>query len=221
MNSAVIPCIFAQAAALDDADFDLPLPASHSPSRTEWDDPLPTLEEISAERDGWMTPLDELLALPSQNGNPDLFLYRERTVALLRRYMRLSVEVGRLPSLLGREFFRAKVTSYHMVTFEDVVIFVHDVEQSLEKLDAIGRELIARIVLQEYTRDETAELLQCSPRTVWRLFPDAIDQLSEIFLAGDILTALPGGHAVRPEFCQDVETEENSVSACEGGKNIF
>jgi len=36
----------------------------------------------------------------------DLWLYREQTVKMLRRYMRLSVEVGRLPSLLGREFFR-------------------------------------------------------------------------------------------------------------------
>jgi hypothetical protein len=64
--------------------------------------------------------------------NPDLWLYRERTVALLKRYLRLSVEVGRLPSLLGREFFRARVTSYRMASFEDAVIFVHDVEHCLE-----------------------------------------------------------------------------------------
>ena len=42
--------------------------------------------------------------------------------------MRLSVEVGRLPSVLGREFFRARVSSYHVSTFEDTVIFVHDME---------------------------------------------------------------------------------------------
>ena len=46
-------------------------------------------------------------------------IYRGRTVAMLRRYMRYSMETGRLPSLLGREFFRAKVTSYTVVTFED------------------------------------------------------------------------------------------------------
>jgi len=45
--------------------------------------------------------------------------YRGRTVAMLRRYMRYSIETGRLPSLLGRELFRAKVTSYTVVTFED------------------------------------------------------------------------------------------------------
>jgi|SRR5271169_6008166 len=42
-----------------------------------------------------------------------------------------SIETGRLPSLLGRAFFRAKVTSYTMVTFEDRVIFVHDIEKCL------------------------------------------------------------------------------------------
>lgn len=43
-------------------------------------------------------------------------IYRSRTVAMLRHYMRYSIETGRLPSLLGREFFRAKVTSYTVVT---------------------------------------------------------------------------------------------------------
>src|ERR1700688_3050553 len=66
--------------------------------------------------------------------DPDLWLYRERTIALLRRYLRISVEVGRLPSLLGRELFRSKVTSYRMSSFEDAVIFVHDVERALHQL---------------------------------------------------------------------------------------
>src|ERR1700690_557358 len=59
--------------------------------------------------------------------NPDLWLYRGRTVALLRRYLRFSLETGRLPSLVGREFFRAKVTYYTAATFEDRVIFLRDV----------------------------------------------------------------------------------------------
>jgi hypothetical protein len=69
------------------------------------------------------------------SSDPDLWLYRDRTVALLRRYLRLSIEVGRTPSLLGREFFRSRVTSYGYSTFEDSVIFVHDVERSLEELN--------------------------------------------------------------------------------------
>src|SRR6516225_2715940 len=86
--------------------------------------------------------------------DPNLWMYRARTVALLRKYSRLSVEVGRIPSLLGREFFRTQVTSYHMSTFEDVVIFVHDVERSLEKLDRFEQKLMAKIVLLEYTQEE-------------------------------------------------------------------
>src|SRR5208282_3106417 len=64
----------------------------------------------------------------------ELWTYRRRTVALLRRYARASVEVGRLPSLLGREFFRSRVTSYTMRNFEDVVIFVADMERAIGKL---------------------------------------------------------------------------------------
>ena len=61
---------------------------------------------------------------------PELWVYRDRTKTLLLRYLRMSIEVGRLPSILGREFFRAHVTSYRVNTFEDAVIFVHDVEKS-------------------------------------------------------------------------------------------
>jgi hypothetical protein len=44
----------------------------------------------------------ELDSLPEvEFRDPDLWLYRKRTVALLKRYLRISIEVGRLPSLLG------------------------------------------------------------------------------------------------------------------------
>jgi hypothetical protein len=68
--------------------------------------------------------------------------YRRRVVAMLRRFMRYSIETGRLPSLLGREFFREKVTSYTVVTFEDRVIFVHDMERCMDRLDEFSRQLI-------------------------------------------------------------------------------
>src|SRR3984885_4278345 len=61
--------------------------------------------------------------------------YRRYTEAILRRYLRMSLEAGRAPSLLGREMFRGQVTSYRVHSFEDVVIFVHDVETCLKKLD--------------------------------------------------------------------------------------
>src|SRR3984885_6599952 len=100
--------------------------------------------------------------------NPDLWLYRKRTVGLLRRYMRFSIETGRLPSLVGREFFRAKVSFYRAVTFEDRVIFVRDVEKCLSRLEYWDQQLIARVILQEHSHTQTAYLLHCSRKTVQR-----------------------------------------------------
>src|SRR5437870_7237679 len=73
--------------------------------------------------------------LGSSGRDPKFWVYRERTIALLRRYLRISIEGGRLPSLLGRELFRSKVMSYRMSSFEDAVIFVHDVDRALDQLD--------------------------------------------------------------------------------------
>src|SRR5580658_11324971 len=95
----------------------------------------------------------------------ELAPYRRRTVALLRRYARASVEVGRLPSLLGREFFRTRVTSYTMRNFEDVVIFVTDMEKAIDQLGTLERRVLAMNVLEEYTVDEIARLLACSAKT--------------------------------------------------------
>jgi hypothetical protein len=138
--------------------------------------------------------------------DPDLWLYRDRTVALLRRYMRLSIEVGRMPSLLGREFFRARVTSYKASRFEDSVIFVHDVERSLEELTEFEKKLIAKIVLQQYSKEEAGRLLGCGYRTVERLFPETLDRVSEILLGKGILTRLPNPKREVPKTCQEGKT---------------
>src|SRR5256885_15471512 len=124
-------------------------------------------------------------------GNPDMWLYRERTIALLKRYLRISMEVGRLPSILGRELFRSKVTSYRMSSFEDGVIFVHDVEHALDQLQVFFPQIIAAVLFQEYTHEEAAEVLHCGRRTIAREFPAALDQISEIFLEGGLLNWLP------------------------------
>jgi predicted DNA-binding protein (UPF0251 family) len=146
----------------------------------------------------------------------DLWLYRDRTIGMLRRYLRFSIEVGRLPSLLGREFFRTRVTSYTVSTFEDAVIFVHDIERVLERLDDFDTKLIRRIVFQDYSQDEAAHLLNCGRRTVVRRFPEAIDRISESFLEGGLLVRLPVTTA--PETCQEAESVEKELSACKEGK---
>ena len=105
-------------------------------------------------------------------------IYRARTVAMLRRYMRYSIETGRLPSLAGREFFRSQITKYQMATFEDRVIFVHDMERCLEHLDDFGRQVLGRIVLQEYKQEDAARLLGCTRMTVHRKLLESLDRLT-------------------------------------------
>jgi len=124
---------------------------------------------------------------PPSDDPRELRIYRDRTSALVRRYFVISMETGRLPSLLGRACFRSRVTSYRMSNFEDSVIFVYDVERCLERLDDFSKSLIATIVLQDYEYEEAARLLNCSLRTIERQFPMALDALSAIFLERGLL----------------------------------
>ena len=118
--------------------------------------------------------------------------------------------------MLGREFFRAKVTSYTVVTFEDRVIFVHDMETCLNKLDEFSRQLIARHILQEHDQAETGRLLNCTERTVRTYLPMALDLLSYILLEVGLLQPVA---LIRENSCQEGENDQMSVSGCERGKN--
>jgi hypothetical protein len=118
---------------------------------------------------------------------PEMAFYRKYTEGMLRRYVKMSMEAGRVPSLLGKEMFRGKVTSYRVHSFDDVVIFVHDVGQCLAKLDEGQQYLIRRIALQEYTQGETAAMSGMPLRTVHRRYADALDELTEIFLDRKLL----------------------------------
>ena len=159
---------------------------------------------------------------PSANPLPEhaaeLWLYRSRTTALLRRYLRFSIEVGRLPSILGRELFRSKVTSYRMASFEDAVIFVYDVERALAQLNAFAQLLIATIIFQEYSQDEAAERLRCARRTICREFPEALDRMSEICLEGGLLNRLPC--AAVENSCQGGPKGDFGLSDCKQGEYI-
>jgi predicted DNA-binding protein (UPF0251 family) len=127
---------------------------------------------------------EEVLYAPLR---PELAFYRKYTEAMLRRYASMSMEAGRVPSLLGREMFRAKVTNYVVHSFEDVVIFVHDVEKCMAKLDRLEQLLIRRIGVQQYTQAEVSTMAQISQRTVLRQYPRALDRLTEIFLEARLL----------------------------------
>jgi AraC-like DNA-binding protein len=112
----------------------------------------------------------------------ELRQYRDRTVALLRKYFLMSVELGHLPSLFGREFFRTRVSSYRTHTFEDTVIFVHDMERALEKLSLDAQDIIARLVFQDFSCHEAASLLGMSSRHLRRRFAEILDSCTRVLL---------------------------------------
>jgi hypothetical protein len=150
--------------------------------------------------------------------NPNLRAYRRRTVSMLRRYLRYSLETGRVPSLLGGEYFRTGVTSYGVVTFEDRVIFVHDMESCLQRLGDFSLQLIARHTLQEHDLEATARLLQCNEKTIRRAIPAALDQLSEILLEVGLLEKM---NPTEENSCQGGQSDEIPASDCEESEKIF
>jgi predicted DNA-binding protein (UPF0251 family) len=106
---------------------------------------------------------------------------------MLRRYLYASMQVGRAPSILGDPVGRGWVSSRRIRTFEDAVIFVLDVERCLDKLGALDRAMLSRVVLQEYTQAEAAVLLGVSARTMSYKFPLALDRLTEQLLEKELL----------------------------------
>ena len=113
--------------------------------------------------------------------------YRKHTERMLRRYLYASMQVGRSPSILGDPVARGWVSSRPVKTFEDAVIFVLDIERCLDRLDHLERQMLSRIVLQEYTQAEAAQLLGMSLRTISSRFPQAIDHLTEKLLETGLL----------------------------------
>jgi Sigma-70, region 4 len=116
-----------------------------------------------------------------------LAFYRKHTESMLRRYLYASMQVGRTPSLLGDSVGRGWVSSRPVRTFEDAVIFVLDIEACLDKLGPLDRQMISRIVLQEYTHTEAASLLGMGVRTVSYKFPQALDRLTRLLLDASLL----------------------------------
>lgn len=157
--------------------------------------------------------VDRIQAIPLPVESSQLPWYREQTAALLERYFRVAVETGRLPSVLGGGACRARCSWRPVRTFEDAVIFVHDVERCLDRLDPVSRRLIARRALQGYTEEETAQLIGCSRRHVARLYPMALDRLSAILLRVKLLE--PGQDA-RPWSSLPEEDQERRIA--KGGR---
>ncbi len=126
---------------------------------------------------------------PIAFGEPkvELAFYRKYTEALLRRYLRLATQTGRVPSLMSRDVFRGNVSHYRVSGFEDVVIFCCDVENRLAKLNSGEQQLIKRVALQRYTRGEAAGILGMSLNTCTLRYNQAVDRLTGLLLEAGLL----------------------------------
>ncbi len=120
--------------------------------------------------------------------------YRPYTRALLRRYLRIALDIGRLPSILGGLSFRARVSSYRISSFEDAVIFVHDVEKVFERVDRPAMEIIAGVLLLDYTVPEAALRMGITAQRAERRLASALDTISELLVEVGLLRPirLPG-----------------------------
>jgi hypothetical protein len=163
------------------------------------------LSRVWAVAEGIVSAKRPAIGEESGSAKVELAFYRKYTEAMLRRYLRLSMQAGRVPSLLGRELFQGNVTSYRMHSFEDAVIFCFDVEKRLGRLQVVDQQLIKRIALQQYTQGEAAGMLGLSLRSSIRQYGLALDRLTEMFLEAQMLEPL--------KSCQGGRREENGRSA--------
>ena len=117
----------------------------------------------------------------------ELFQYRYETTALLQKYLKVSLDLGRLPSVLGGEMFRSRFTAYRVTSFEDLVIFVTDMAACLNRLGAPARKFIALHIFQEFSKEEAAARMGFDVRHARRIYCDALDEMSEILLRFHLL----------------------------------
>lgn len=95
--------------------------------------------------------------------------------------------VGRAPAILGESIGRGWVSSRKVKTFEDAVIFVLDIENCLKKLGMVDQAILSRVVLQEYTYEETAAMLGVSVRSISYKYKQALDNLTAMLLDAGLL----------------------------------
>jgi len=165
------------------AALQLPMVWGAGDSQQEWQEDGRKWEQKPASRPEIKPPAKA----PAEAPVVSLAFYRKHTESMLRRYLYASMQVGRAPSILGDPIGRGWVSSRPVRTFEDAVIFVLDVETCLNQLSSLDRQMLCRVVLQEYTHAEAAILMGMSVRTISYKFPQAVDRLTEKLLKTGLL----------------------------------
>lgn len=117
----------------------------------------------------------------------ELAFYRKYTETMLRRYTQMSMESGRVPSMLGRSVLGGRASSYKIHGFDDAVIFRLDLEKCLRKLEKEELEVVRRVAMQEYTQAEAAALMGICLRTCVQRYGRAMDKLTGILLEARLL----------------------------------
>jgi len=156
----------------------IPAPSKHAP---DWKPACDERRQVA----GGPTPSAEehVDAAPSSS----MAFYRKHTEKLLRRYLYSSMLIGRAPNIVSKNLNRGWASYRRIETFEDSVIFVLDMERCLDKLEVLDRQLIGRIVLQEYSHSEAAMLLGVGTRLACTRFAVGMDRLTEILLGCGML----------------------------------
>jgi hypothetical protein len=115
-------------------------------------------------------------------------IFRTHTLKLLQHYLRLSLDYGRIPSVLGGQVTRARVSHSKMHSIEDDTIFIHDVSRCLEQeLKEEDLRLMALIVFMDHTFEEAAAMQGYSLRQTYRMFYDLMDRLTRAFFDREFL----------------------------------
>jgi hypothetical protein len=89
-------------------------------------------------------------------------------------------------------------------TFEDAVIFVHDIERVFDRLERQPMEIIAGVTLLEYSIPEAALRLGITVQRAERRYAAAMDSLTAILLEVGLL---------RPVFTSGEENDQNDLPA--------
>jgi hypothetical protein len=97
------------------------------------------------------------------------------------------MELGQPQSALGKMVLRGRVSSYRLRTFEDGLVFVLDVEKCIKQLDRTSRRVVAFVAVEDYTMMEAVTLTGQSLRSIARIYGEAMDRLTDLFLRFGLL----------------------------------
>lgn len=137
---------------------------------------------------------------------------RMRTVSFLLFFLRTAMNIGRVPSVLGGEFFRLSTRSKPSYALENSVVFVCDVERCLAALAPLERRIVSFCIFENYSEWDAARRFQRAQSEISRRLGDALDCLHEMFIRKKLLpplAQLPGQEAAEiPEQIQPSRREK-------------